>query len=148
MRLTPAYVVSNGELTRDLRVEWREKFDDVDQVCGLYVRSGLLRPHHDPARVRKILSNSNAFVTAFAAKELVGFARGLSDQAHISYLADLAVDPLFQRAGLGRLLVQHFLAGVGDEVSVVVHAATGASGFYTKVGFELWENVFRRTRLL
>ncbi len=68
-----------------------------------YTRDG--RSAHLPTAIR----NSTYVVTAWHADQLVGLARGLSDDVSIFYLQDILVHPDYQRTGIGRSLLQNCL---------------------------------------
>ncbi|HEV3137590.1 MAG TPA: GNAT family N-acetyltransferase, partial [Pirellulales bacterium] len=78
--------------------------------------------------------------------QLIGFARVISDFARSAYLSQLAVMPQFQNQGIGKHLVGQVLQELGDEVSLLVHSADSARGFYEAVGFEPYSNVYRVNR--
>jgi ribosomal protein S18 acetylase RimI-like enzyme len=61
-------------------------------------------------------------------------------------LAQLAVKPGFQRRGIGTRLIALAVQRMGDEVSLVTHAADAAIGFYKAEKFDLRTNVFRIER--
>ena len=63
--------------------------------AGLPTRDG--RSAHLPTAIR----NSTYVVTAWHADQLVGLARGLSDDVSIFYLQDILVHPDYQRTGIG-----------------------------------------------
>jgi ribosomal protein S18 acetylase RimI-like enzyme len=96
--------------------------------------------------MHRALQNGSVIVCAWNERELIGFARAITDFTWIGYLSQLAVVPAFQRRGVGKQLVTHVLEQLGDGVSLVVHSADGASGFYEAVGFERYENVFQIRR--
>ena len=89
---------------------------------------------------------SSVVVCAWEGRELVGFARAISDFAWCAYLSQLAVMPHSQHQGIGRRLVELVCERLGDEVSLLVHSAEPATGFYQKLGFEQYPNVYRLGR--
>ncbi|MDJ0496541.1 MAG: GNAT family N-acetyltransferase [Acidimicrobiia bacterium] len=63
----------------------------------------------DPAALATAVSNSTYVVEARAGNELIGLARGLSDDSSIFYLQDILVRPDWQRRGVGRALLDRCL---------------------------------------
>lgn len=115
-------------------------------VLALLEKTGLSRPNWSVGRMHRALKNGSLVVCAWHEHELVGFARAISDFTWIGYLSQLAVVPAFQKRGIGKKLVSQVLEQLGDGVSLVVHSADDANGFYKAVGFEHYENVFQIRR--
>lgn len=63
----------------------------------------------DPATLAKAIANSTYIVEARAGNELIGLARGLSDDSSIFYLQDILVRPDWQRRGVGKALLDRCL---------------------------------------
>jgi GNAT superfamily N-acetyltransferase len=109
---------------------------DLDEVIGVYRRSTLAerRPVDDRERMAQMLRGANLVVTAWDGDKMVGIARSLSDFAHATYLADLAVDTDYQRGGIGRALIQRTRLA-GGRASVFLFAAPKAAAYYPHIGF-------------
>jgi len=58
-----------------------DKIPSADEVTDLYRDAGLARPIDDKERMKKILSHSNLFVSAWHDDKLVGLARSITDWA-------------------------------------------------------------------
>ncbi|KEO84261.1 GNAT family N-acetyltransferase [Tumebacillus flagellatus] len=106
----------------------------TDQYITLCARSGMQRPQ-DPERAGRMLRHANLHVTAWDGERLVGYARGLTDFAFDCYLCDLAVDPDYQKKGIGTALIQTVRDLLGEEVLILLLAAKAAMEYYPKVGF-------------
>jgi predicted N-acetyltransferase YhbS len=111
---------------------------DLDAVIDLYVAStlGERRPVGDRARMQRMLAEANLVVTAWDGELLVGISRSLSDFAHATYLADLAVRVSHQRLGIGQELIRLTQVEGGPETMIVLLAAPKAVEYYPHVGFE------------
>jgi len=111
---------------------------DAEAFIDLLRRSTLdqRRPVDEPARIARMLTNSNLIVTARSDGRLIGVARALADFGFACYLSDLAVDREWQRRGIGRALMArvHAEAG-GDETMLLLLAAPAAADYYPHVGF-------------
>lgn len=110
---------------------------DIDQARELYLAStlGERRPIDDRSRFEAMLRHANLVITAWDGDLLVGIARSLTDFAHSTYLADLAVRVSHQHRGIGRELVR--LTEVhGGPAMIVLIAAPKAQAYYPKLGFQ------------
>jgi GNAT superfamily N-acetyltransferase len=117
-------------------------------VANVYRRAGLIRPVDDLERIASMLENADVIVSAWDGERLVGVARTITDYRYCAYLSDLAVDPDYQRQGIGRELVQHLRDFLGDEVMLLLLSVPDAMDYYPRIGFEQAGNAFliRRTR--
>jgi ribosomal protein S18 acetylase RimI-like enzyme len=87
----------------DIQIE-HEVGEDV--VIELYDSVGWEAYTRSPDTLAKAIENSSIVVTARDEHgELIGLARGLSDDATIFYLQDILVRPEHQRSGVGRQLL-------------------------------------------
>lgn len=121
------------------------------QVAALYRRAGLERPVDDLDRIQRMLDHAGLTVAALdtnpdGSRELVGFARVLTDFAYHALLADLAVDPACRNKGVGKHLLDHVLAELGPETNLVVVAESGAEGYFPHVGLTALPDVFHVAR--
>ena len=118
-------------------------FEDVDEdaVVALWLRCGLLRPWNDPHKdiARKRQVQRELFLVCEIENELVASVMAGYD-GHRGWINYLAVDPLLQRRGLGRALmeeVQHRLQSVGcSKINLQIRRENvEAIAFYERVGF-------------
>ncbi|GKQ42797.1 N-acetyltransferase [Companilactobacillus sp. RD055328] len=114
------------------------------QLKKLIVNSKLERRIDSIARLQKMIDNADFLCTAWDQGELVGMARGLSDQADSAYLADLCVDENYQKQGIGKNLLSLVDELVGDDIHLVLLAADVAVNYYPKVGFTAWPNSYMK----
>lgn len=111
-------------------------------MAEVFQNSGIKRPHEDTARIRKMIDHADVIVSAWSDGKLIGIARAITDYAYCCYLSDLAVDKSYQGQHVGRNLVAHLQALLGEEVSMVLISAPGAVDFYPKIGFEKSDRAF------
>jgi ribosomal protein S18 acetylase RimI-like enzyme len=92
----------------------RMKYAEMDQltageVVALYDSVGWTAYTSDPRQLLDAIERSTYWVTARDDGELVGIARGLSDDFSIFYLQDIIVHPDVQQRGIGRNLIERCL---------------------------------------
>jgi GNAT superfamily N-acetyltransferase len=109
----------------------------VDQFIDVLRRSTLAerRPIDDRACMEGMVANANLTVTAWDGDALVGVSRSVTDFTYACYLSDLAVDVAYQRAGIGRALIDVTRAAVGPRCKVRLLAAPAAAEYYPRIGF-------------
>ena len=83
------------------------------------------RPVDDEARIAEMFANSNLVMSAWSGEELIGISRSLTDFVWCCYLADLAVRRDFQKAGVGRKLVEMTREKVGEKSMVLLLSVRG-----------------------
>lgn len=114
----------------------------AEQIINLYDKAGLPRPTKDPDRIRKMYEHSNLVVTAWDGSTLIGVSRSITDWAWSCYLADLAVNPGYQKAGIGKRLIELTKEKVGDQVMILLLSVPTAMAYYPKVGFTKEDRAF------
>ena len=117
-------------------------FVEADKIIELYKNTGLPRPVDDKKRIERMFANSNLVISAWTGTELVGIARSLTDFSWCCYLADLAVREDFQKAGVGRRLVEMTREAVSENSMILLLSVPGAMEYYPKIGMEKVENGF------
>jgi GNAT superfamily N-acetyltransferase len=110
---------------------------DLDQVIELYRAStlGERRPIEDRERFAAMLRNANLVITAWDGELLVGISRAITDFAHFTYLADLAVRVSHQKQGIGKELIRLTQEQGGPKTNVLLLAAPAAEKYYAHIGF-------------
>ena len=131
----------NSDLTFHL-----DRIPEVEAIRALYAASPLRRPIHDPERIRRMYEGSNVVVSAYAGDRLVGVLRGWTDFVYDGYICDLAIHPAFQKAGIGRRLLD-LAMGLGEGIQWVLLASPIARDYYAHVGWEKVENGWRTSRV-
>jgi ribosomal protein S18 acetylase RimI-like enzyme len=131
----------------DVRFEINPKPSPKSEpVLALFEKTGISFPNWTVERMDCALKSSSVVVCAWSGKELIGFARAISDFAWCAYLSQLSVAPQFRNQGIGTHHVALVLQQLREEVSLLVHSAESATGFYQAAGFELYSNVHRMKR--
>ncbi len=123
----------------------QDRWPAVDAIRALYAAAPLRRPIHDPERIRRMFEAANVVLSAYDGDRLVGLLRGWTDFAYDGYICDLAVHPAYQKAGVGRGLLDRALA-IGEGVQWVLLASPIARDYYAHVGWEKVENGWKVVR--
>ncbi len=125
-----------------------DRCPDAAEIVRLYDAAPLFRPTHDSDRIRRMYERSNIVWTAWDTAgasdlenaRLVGILRGWTDGAYDGYVCDLAVDPGYQKQGIGKELLVRVAAHYGAEVQWVLRASKIATEYYQHLGWQLIEN--------
>ena len=106
-------------------VDWKEVANILKTVHMGY---------HTPEIHQKAFENSAVTVFAYTNKQLIGFGRAISDGAYQAAVYDMAINPQYQREGLGNLILESILEKLPD-CNVILYASPGKEFFYQKHGF-------------
>jgi ribosomal protein S18 acetylase RimI-like enzyme len=125
------------------------------EIIRLYDAAPLYRPTKDADRIQRMYEESNVVWTAWEADDasdlgnarLVGILRGWTDGAYDGYVCDLAVDPGFQKQGIGRELLTRVTAHYGPQVQWVLRASKIAARYYEHLGWQAIENGWSWSRV-
>jgi len=90
--------------------------------------------YHEPQVHRKAFENSYVTIFLYCDNRMIGFGRAISDGAYQAGIYDVAVDPEFQKKGLGNMIIEMILKKI-PECNVILYASPGKEGFYIKNGF-------------
>jgi aralkylamine N-acetyltransferase len=105
------------------------------QVQDLCASVGWSR--REPVLISRALANSLAVVSVWDREIMVGFARATGDQVFNATIWDVAVRPLYQKRGVGRLVMVELLKDL-DSYNIpliTLFADPGTNGFYKRFGF-------------
>jgi len=123
----------------------QDRRPEVDAIRALYAAAPLRRPIHDAERIRRMFEGSNVVISAYDGDRLVGVLRGWTDFVYDGYICDLAIHPAFQKAGVGRRLLELAL-GLDEGIQWVLQAAPLAQDYYAHVGWEKIGNGWKMDR--
>jgi GNAT superfamily N-acetyltransferase len=118
---------------------------DVEAIRALYAAAPLRRPIHEQDRIRKMFESSNVVISAYEGDRLVGLLRGWTDFVYDGYVCDLAIHPAFQKAGVGRRLLE-LAQGLGEGIQWVLLASPLARDYYAHLGWGRLENAWKLSR--
>ena len=114
----------------------------TEDIITVFDSSGIMRPTKENFRIQKMFEQSNLVISAWKDGVLIGVARSLTDFSYCCYLSDLAVKKEYQKAGVGKALIELTQQAIGDNCMLLLLSAPDAMGYYPKVGFDKVENGF------
>ena len=120
-------------------VELKDNVLDLDTYLGLRASVGW-KVLKDEQAVRAI-KNSLFTVTAYIDEKPVGMGRIVGDGSVICYVQDLVVHPMYQKLGVGGMLMNRLFDFVENskepdsEIMMCLMCAKGREPFYKKYGF-------------
>ena len=106
-------------------VDWKLVMDTLKNVGMAY---------YDSELHKKAFENSYATVFIYHDKNMIGFGRAISDGAYQAAIYDVAVNPDFQKKGLGKIIIKNIILQL-PKCSIILYASPGKEGFYIKNGF-------------
>jgi ribosomal protein S18 acetylase RimI-like enzyme len=131
-------------------------YEDADEQAVIALWSEVLpdsAPHNDPATAirKKLAVERDLFFVAVLGAAVVGTVMGGYD-GHRGWVYSVAVDPQYQRRGIGGALVQRLEAALVErgclKVNLQVRASNaGVIAFYAKLGYSVEERVSMGKRL-
>ncbi|KAG0612119.1 hypothetical protein M758_6G003200 [Ceratodon purpureus] len=122
---------------------------DVDPVQLSELWEKTLKVTREPSKIMKALRHSFMFVIVLAEQEnndlglrtrpkVVGIGRAVSDGAFIATICDVAVDPEYQKQGIGRRIVKRLVQEIkkkGGPSGFAVFPPPLARRFFWLIGF-------------
>jgi ribosomal protein S18 acetylase RimI-like enzyme len=122
-------LITHGPLA--LRLRWR-----LGALQALLDEHSFWAAGRSQAELGQMLRHSQAIVSAWQGRQLVGFGRATSDGVFRAVLWDVVVASEQQGEGLGRRIVQALLASpTVAEAERIYLMTTNSTGFYRRLGF-------------
>jgi len=117
----------------------------VKQLHHLFFSAGWagseIIPDTDILKVFNIpFINSTLVISAWENERLIGAVRVLSDKFIRSVIYDLVIDPDYKNKGIGKELVKRCIDHFPDT-EWLVQTEKHISGYYEKMGFEIYDDV-------
>ena len=118
---------------------------ELPAILALLASHGWAHRIRDAAWMQHLLARSRA-VVAVSEGQVVGFARGVTDELSNGYLSMVVVAEAHRRKGVGSRLV-HAVVGAEPEITGVLRAdRPGAREFFERLGFTPSSSAMERTR--
>ncbi len=109
---------------------------DIPQLQELLNRSAFWAIDRRVEDLQIAIDRSEPVVSVWDEDKLIGFARATSDGIYRATIWDVAIDPDYQRLGLGRKLVETVLAHPYlQRVERIYLFTTHHQSFYERLGF-------------
>jgi len=122
-------LIQHGPLA--LRLLWR-----LGALQGLLNQHSFWAAGRSRSELAQMLRNSQAVVSVWRGRELVGFGRATSDGVFRAVIWDVVVATEHQGGGLGRRIVEALLRTPAVRRAERVYLmTTNSSGFYRRLGF-------------
>lgn len=108
---------------------------DPAAVLHVYATVGWPWVNREPDLLAVVLTTHPA-VGAWAGEQLIGFARAVTDGHFRAYIEDVAVDPAYQRQGVGRQLLTGLLAMLTHIDTISLFCQADLVPLYRDLGFK------------
>ena len=111
----------------------------LEDVLHLYQAVGWTNYTNQPQMLEQALSHSLVIYVALDGDAVVGLIRLVGDGFSSVLVQDLIVLPIYQRQGIGSLLMKEALENYKDayQVQLVTDQTERTLGFYRSMGFEI-----------
>jgi len=105
----------------------------ADQVLALY-RTAQWWPERTPEQVSAVLRDSPA-VAAWHGRELVGFARAVTDGVLRAYVEDVLVEPSRRGSGIGQAVLERLIQELAEIPVVTLFCSPDLVRYYEASSF-------------
>jgi len=94
--------------------------------------------HRDYFQIQKSLESSFLVASAWLDEIMIGLARATGDGVFSVTIWDFAVNPSYQKLGIGKLLLNSMLTKLNDcDIPLItLYSELDKKNFYSKLGFE------------
>ena len=117
----------------------KQEIVKLEDVLHLYQAVGWTNYTHQPEMLEQALSHSLVIYVALDGDAVVGLIRLVGDGFSSVLVQDLIVLPIYQRSGIGSLLMKKALKDYKDayQVQLVTEETEKNVRFYRSIGFEV-----------
>lgn len=120
---------------------------DVEAVHRLLSTNGWEHRIGTEEDLARLIAASQKAVVAVEGREVIGFARAITDGISNGYLSMVVVAESQRHQGIGQALVENIIDGEPGVTWVLRAGRTGAAEFFAKLGFSNSSIAMERTRL-
>lgn len=117
----------------------KQEIVKLEDVLHLYQAVGWTNYTHQPQKLEQALSHSLVIYLALDGDAVVGLIRLVGDGFSSVLVQDLIILPIYQRQGIGSLLMKEALKDYKDayQVQLVTEDTEKNVRFYRSMGFEV-----------
>lgn len=90
-----------------------------------------------PERLVVAMKNSSCVFSAWDGNKLIGLVNALDDSTMTAYIHYMLVDPVYQKTGIGKKLINLIKERYKDYINIVLISYNDQTGFYENCGFEI-----------
>ena len=142
---------SGVTMAQPLKIRYRMEFrsitpEDYEPVRQFLAEVGWQHRVTDAEQFRRMMEKTDRTVVAWGDSRVVGFARALCDGVSNGYISMVAVAADQRGQGIGRKLVE-CLINEDSNITWVLRADRGSTGFWEKMGFKGSEVAMERLRI-
>jgi len=98
--------------------------------------------HRIAEEIAAAFKNSTITIFVFDKEKIIAFGRVIGDGRYYAILADIVVDPAYQKQGLGKYLVTTLNNQLDNYHFVTLTAAPGKDNFYKSIGWKKQTTAF------
>lgn len=113
---------------------------DIERIHAFLANESYWAKGRSLANVKNTIENSLCFGLYKNDRELVGFARAVTDKTVFAFLMDVFVLNEYRGRGLGKMLVKHVLSHPELQTVRWLLGTEDAHGLYSQFGFKGVEN--------
>ena|SRR5579872_4605024 len=124
--------------TSQVRFQFHAQGVDWQELVALFRRTNLGGREGD--KVRRAFERSSLLCFAMDGARLIAAGRALSDFEYHATIYDVAVDPDYQRGGIGTRLMRELLGRL-PVWRVLLIADADVQPFYQRIGFTSYDDV-------
>lgn len=119
-----------------INLKWIYDIDNInwDELSYLYKIAPL--GDKKPEDLKTVFTNSRYKCFVYDDNKIVGVGRALADGVDVSYIADVAIHPEYQRHGIGKAIVSKLVELSKGYNKILLFASVGKEPFYAKLGFD------------
>lgn len=104
-----------------------------ERVCELFYSINWNRRY--PKEIKEAFEKSSHTVFVFDNDLIIGFGRTVDDGKYYAMLADIVIDPAYQKRGLGKSVVNILKEAVLGYHFITLTASPAKSAFYRNIGW-------------
>jgi Acetyltransferases len=116
----------------NLRLQYNTEGINWDLVVDILQKAGM--SYHPSEVHQRAFNNSHTVIFVFDEDLLVGFGRAISGGEYQAAVYDVAVLPVFQGRGIGKMIMQAIVKNT-PNCNLILYASPGKEKFYEKENF-------------